>query len=66
MEQHLQAMSLEPAYSDFSYLTFDDIRMMGQATGNTHVLIAVKAPMGTIVEVPQVEKESQQLSDKPY
>jgi transcription factor E2F3 len=43
-------MAQDPIYSDFAYMTFDDIKMLSYDSNDT--LIAVKAPIGSKIEIP--------------
>jgi transcription factor E2F3 len=47
-------MSKEPVYADYAYMTFDDIKQVNSDSNDT--LIAVKAPIGTKIEIPDPEQ----------
>lgn len=47
-------MARDPIYSEFAYLTFDDIKMLSYDSNET--LIAVKAPIGSKIEIPDPEQ----------
>jgi hypothetical protein len=47
-------MSRDRAYGEFAYLTFEDISSLNQNSEDT--LIAVKAPLGTKIEMPDPEQ----------
>lgn len=46
-------MARDPIYSEFAYMTFDDIKMLSNDSKDT--LIAVKAPIGSKIEIPDPE-----------
>lgn len=50
MHSELDAMTQDPVYQDYAYMTFNDIRAANADTND--ILIAVKAPIGTKIEVP--------------
>lgn len=43
-------MSADKAYEQFAYLTFEDINQLN--TNSKDTLIAVKAPLGSTIEMP--------------
>lgn len=43
-------MAKDPIYSEFAYMTFDDIKQISGDSKDT--LIAVKAPLGSKIEIP--------------
>lgn len=43
-------MAKDPVYAEYAYMTFDDIRAISGDTKDT--LIAVKAPIGSKIEIP--------------
>jgi len=47
-------MARDPAYGEFAYLTFDDIMQLNAESNDT--LIAVKAPLGSKIEMPDPEQ----------
>ena len=47
-------MARDPAYGEFAYLTFDDIMLLNAESNDT--LIAVKAPLGSKIEMPDPEQ----------
>lgn len=47
-------MSADKAYEQFAYLTFEDIMRLNRDTRDT--LIAVKAPLGSTIEMPDAEQ----------
>jgi transcription factor E2F3 len=53
LEVDLKAMAKDPVYQNFAYMTFDDIREANK--DNTDTLIAIKAPIGTRIEIPDPE-----------
>ena len=46
-------MAKDRIYSDYAYVTFDDIKQLNGESGDT--LIAVKAPLGSKIEIPDAE-----------
>lgn len=55
LQIELNQMARDPAYGEFAYLTFDDIGELNNqgdsGEHNSDTLIAVKAPLGTKVEM---------------
>lgn len=47
-------MSRDPAYESLAYLTFEDISVLNSESRDT--LIAVKAPLGSKIEMPDPEQ----------
>ncbi len=49
-------MSKDHKYSEYAYMTFDDIRDAFEVDdpkdGENNILIAIKAPIGTKIEIP--------------
>lgn len=44
---------MDPAYTDFAYVTFEDLRGLPKLTGvDRETLLAIRAPPGTSLEVP--------------
>lgn len=43
-------MARDPAYGEFAFLTFRDIALLNEEQNST--LIAVKAPLGSKIEMP--------------
>ena len=43
-------MARDPVYAELAYMTFEDIKTVSQ--GHKETLIAVKAPIGSLIEVP--------------
>lgn len=48
-------MSTDKAYEQYAYLTFDDILKLGQNSNQNETLIAIKAPLGSTIELPDPE-----------
>ena len=47
-------MARDPIYAEYAYMTFDDIKMLSSESNET--LIAVKAPIGSKIEIPDPEQ----------
>ena len=47
-------MAQDPVYAQYAYLTFDDVRKVS-AGKEDQTLIAVKAPIGSKIEIPDPE-----------
>jgi transcription factor E2F3 len=47
-------MAKDPIYAEYAYMTFDDIKMLSAESNDT--LIAVKAPLGSKIEIPDPEQ----------
>lgn len=46
-------MTKDPAYAEYAYVTYDDIKSLSNLTGaENETLIAIRAPPGTSLEVP--------------
>ena len=54
IQTELSQMARDPAYGEFAYLTFDDIVQLNSESNDT--LIAVKAPLGSKIEMPDPEE----------
>lgn len=71
IEESLKQLTKDPVYADFAYVTYEDIRALPNLTGNLHeTLLAIRAPLGTHLEVPDPdsfpieEKEKYQVQLK--
>jgi transcription factor E2F3 len=53
LQTELGLMARDPAYGEFAYLTFADIALLAPEDNCT--LIAVKAPLGSTIEMPDPE-----------
>jgi transcription factor E2F3 len=53
LKDDLFAMAKDPVYAEFAYMTFDDIKQICGDSKDT--LIAVKAPIGSKIEIPDPE-----------
>lgn len=52
-------MARDPVYAEFAYMTFDDIRQLNNLSDDPEqkdTLIAVKAPIGSKIEIPDPEQ----------
>lgn len=53
MESELSSLTKDPNYAENAYVTFEDIKLLGNLTENENeALIVIKAPPGTNLEVP--------------
>jgi len=65
--EDLHAMAKDPVYSEYAYLNFDDIKhLQSNEAGKAETLIAIKAPMGTKIEIPDEQAEANGKSNKQY
>jgi transcription factor E2F3 len=49
-------MTKDPNYAEYAYVTYDDIKSLNNLTGaENETLIAIRAPPGTSLEVPDPE-----------
>eukprot|EP00347_Sterkiella_histriomuscorum_P018440 403345501 len=64
LQNELGLMARDPAYEEFAYLNFDDIALLNQYTNDT--LIAVKAPLGSKIEMPDPEQLCQYFLSMGY
>jgi transcription factor E2F3 len=56
VQESLTQMTKDPSYAEYAYVTFDDIKSLSNLTDNENeTLIAVRAPPGTSLEVPDPE-----------
>jgi hypothetical protein len=53
IKKNLESFTSESKYKEYSYATFEDIR--GLTKDNDNNLIAIRAPSGTSIEIPEVE-----------
>ncbi len=53
VKRNLENFTSTDAYKQFSYATFEDIRALTK--DNDSNLIAIRAPSGTSIEIPEVE-----------
>ena len=52
----LGQLTKDSSYTDYAYVTYDDIRNLPNLTGNQNeTLLAIRAPSGTSLEVPDPE-----------
>ncbi|CAI2360569.1 unnamed protein product [Moneuplotes crassus] len=53
VENQLDEMSKDPLYEQFAYVTFEDINKLKNINGdNDSTLVAIRAPKGTTLEIP--------------
>lgn len=64
LQIELSQMARDPAYGEFAYLTFDDIAMLNAESRDT--LIAVKAPLGSKIEMPDPDQLYEYFSKMGY
>ncbi|CDW80677.1 transcription factor e2fc [Stylonychia lemnae] len=64
LQNELGQMSRDRAYGEFAYLTFEDISSLNQDSED--ILIAVKAPLGTKIEMPDPEQLFEYFSAMGY
>jgi len=53
LKKNLESFTNESKYKEYSYATFEDIRSLTKENDNN--LIAIRAPSGTTIDVPEVE-----------
>lgn len=53
LKKNLEVFTNESKYKQYSYATFDDI--CGLTKDHNNNLIAIRAPSGTTIEIPEVE-----------
>jgi transcription factor E2F3 len=57
MQEKLKALEQDPIYSQYAYVTYDDIKRLNESEGNENsTLLAIRAPMGSTLEVPEPEE----------
>jgi transcription factor E2F3 len=68
MQESLNQMTKDPAYAEYAYVTYDDIKSLSNLTeAENETLLAIRAPPGTSLEVPdpdslpEDEKERYQI-----
>jgi transcription factor E2F3 len=64
LQIELQQMAKDPAYEQLAYLTFNDIATLNSDAKDT--LIAVKAPLGSKIEMPDPDQLFQYFSSLGY
>ena len=53
VENHLSEMTKDSLYEQFAYVTYEDIKKLNQTKENfDSTLLAIRAPKGTILEIP--------------
>ena len=56
MNESLNQLTKDPSYAEHAYATFDDIKSLGNLTdAENETLLAIRAPPGTSLEVPDPE-----------
>ena len=56
MTESLKNMTKDPMYAEYAYVTFDDIKSLKHLTDSENeTLLAIRAPPGTTLEVPDPE-----------
>ena len=56
MTESLNQLTKDPSYAEHAYATFDDIKSLGNLTdAENETLLAIRAPPGTSLEVPDPE-----------
>jgi transcription factor E2F3 len=56
MQDSLTQMTKDPAYAEYAYVTYDDIKSLSNLTeAENETLLAIRAPPGTSLEVPDPE-----------
>lgn len=56
MTESLKNMTKDPMYAEYAYVTFDDIKSLKHLTdAENETLLAIRAPPGTTLEVPDPE-----------
>ena len=56
MQDSLNQLTTDPSYMEYAYITYDDIRHLPNLTDSLNeTLIAIRAPPGTNLEVPNPE-----------
>lgn len=57
VENQLNEMSKDTLYEEFAYVTYEDIKRLNQTRENADcTLLAIRAPKGTILEIPDPEQ----------
>lgn len=64
LQHELTQMSADKAYEELAYLTFEDIMQLNRESRDT--LIAVKAPLGSTIEMPDPEQLFQYFKQMGY
>ena len=56
MTESLNSMTKDPMYAEYAYVTFEDIKSLKHLTdAENETILAVRAPSGTTLEVPEPE-----------
>jgi hypothetical protein len=63
VENQLSEMSKDPLYDQFAYVSYEDIKRLTQDKENSNwTLLAIRAPKGTTLEIPDTQADSAQNS----
>jgi hypothetical protein len=57
LQESFNKLASDPAYAEYAYVTFDDLANLGKTQENkSKKLIAIKAPPGTVMDVPNPDE----------
>ena len=63
VENQLNEMSKDPLYDQFAYVSYEDIKRLTQDKDNSNwTLLAIRAPKGTTLEIPETQAASNSRS----
>jgi len=64
VENELNEMSKDNLYEQFAYVTYEDIKKLNQTKENSeNTLLAIRAPKGTTIEIPDRSTEQDATAD---
>jgi transcription factor E2F3 len=67
LQENLSGLAKDDSNSQFSYVTFEDIKAVRSLTKDSNQpFMVIRAPKGTILEVPTEENEEDDEEDYPY
>ena len=65
IQDSLKQLTKDPSYTDYAYVTYDDLRNLPNLTNSQNeTLLAIRAPSGTNLEVPDPESFSPEEKEK--
>lgn len=65
VENQLNEMSKDPLYEQFAYVTYEDIKKLSDNKENSNsTLLAIRAPKGTTLEIPERIEAKKQTDSK--
>ncbi len=64
LQHHLMALTRDPIYADFAYVTYEDLQALNKSTNDEdeseQAILAIRAPPGSTFEVPNFSDDQKQ------